>query len=96
MQKKEILRCKWDEKRNPLDKDWAMPCVINIENATRKPLRPLMTSCESRSATVYEDKAKKMIKEMVEKVGKEDCCEDEKKKKGKYIPRGIRNQEKAV
>lgn len=58
-----------------------MPCVIYIENATRKPLRPLMTSCESRSATVYEDKAKKMIKEMVEKVGKEDCCEDEKKKK---------------
>lgn len=29
------------------------------ENATQKPLRPLMTSCESRPATVYEDKARK-------------------------------------
>jgi hypothetical protein len=45
---------------------WAMPCEkrkkkkLNMhEYATRKPLRPLMTSCESRPATVYEDKAKK-------------------------------------
>ena len=63
--KTKVLRCKEMIKKRARQTRWAMPCEKREEKknmheyATRKPLRPLMTSCESRPATVYEDKAKK-------------------------------------
>jgi hypothetical protein len=48
-------------------------------NATRKPLRPLMTSCKSRPAMVYEAKKRKVDMPMEMEMGV-------------YVPRGIRSE----
>lgn len=62
-----------------------MPWWNETENATQEPLRPLMTSCNSRLATVYEDKAK-MNKEISANV----------KNPKMYISHGVLEMKQAV